>query len=107
MYIPLSTMGHRVFSFARQFFGGRRTMVGGSSGRVVRAPLQGVPKVRSHLAFADKTEYILLRRVYYLPMYFLFMARDFATRRGMPATRSRGIAGFMLAHADVRSAVSY
>ena len=68
--------------------------------------IQGVPKVRSHLAFANKTEYIVLGSAYYHPMCFPFMARHFATRCRMPATRSRGVAGLMLAHADFKSAVS-
>ena len=42
--------------------------------------LQGVPKVRSYLTFANKTGYNALGRVYYRPVCFHFVARHFATR---------------------------
>ena len=47
--------------------------------------IQGVPKVRSHLTFANKTEYIARGRVYYRPMFFQFIATHLGTRCGMPA----------------------
>ena len=44
--------------------------------------------------------------VYYRPMCSPFMARHFATRCGMPATRFCSVAGLIIAQADLRSAVS-
>ena len=71
-----------------------------------RGLVQGVPKVRSHLTFANKTGYIARGRVYYRTMFFQFMARHFATRCGISAARLRSVAQLMLAHAELRGAVS-
>ena len=79
------------------FGGGLQPTIGASD----QTHLPGVPKVRSHLTFANKTGHIALERVYYRPMCFLIIARHLATRCGMPATSLRSVSGLKLAHADL------